>query len=256
MADGQRPVALLLRSEVPLTRRERACLERKSTLHESAKTALREGMKAGERKGAGRAGEETPDETEIPCEQQEALVLEHMVRHCRAWIDEPLPALRGETPLAAARNEVLRPKVVDLVRGLETIYENALRRGDPAYHSSWMWSELGLRDRTLPVHPPPLAAERMEALIPGLGELCRAVAARVRSQPGFDDKSTVLAAEEVGSNLEIQRFLRAGSHGPDNRASALLVDPLRWLVEYQTHRCKTLWVDESPAYMLAKKSSD
>jgi len=135
----------------------------------------------------------------------------------------------------------------------------ALRRGDPAYHSSWMWSELGLAERTSPAHPPPLAHERMQSLVPGLGELCRTVAAHVRARTGFDDTATLLTAEEIETNLEVQRFLRkqprsAGGRttAADQPAIARLAGPIHWLVEFELHRRKTFWVDESLAYMLAK----
>jgi len=38
----------------------------------------------------------------------------------------------------------------------------------------------------------------------------------------------------------------------DQAASARLAGPIHWLVEFELHRRKTFWVDESLAYMLAK----
>jgi hypothetical protein len=58
-----------------------------------------------------------------------------------------VPALSGRTPRQAAADATLRPLVVELVRGLEGMYERALRERQPAYDPSWMWGELGLVDR-------------------------------------------------------------------------------------------------------------
>jgi len=56
-------------------------------------------------------GAETEDD--IPHEVQEALVLDHVARHYRQWLDEPIPALNGRTPRDAAEHAELRPKLIE-----------------------------------------------------------------------------------------------------------------------------------------------
>jgi hypothetical protein len=116
--------------------------------------------------------------------------------------------LEDHTPREAAADATLHPKLIDLIHGLEGMYHNALKNGDPTYDPSWMWSELGLEDGSRPTYIPPLAHERIVSMVPGLGKLCRGIAEQLRRQPAFDDRSTILTAEDIRTNLEIQRFLR------------------------------------------------
>ncbi len=235
--------------------RGRALIERlgaggashRGTTHESPAAAVRESLRRGGAPGAAAAGR--PDE--IPREVQEALVLDHYARHYRGWLDEKIPALDDQTPREAARDAALRPKLVDLIEGLEGHYQRALRRGDPAYDPSWMWDELALDVRPRPAHPPPLAHERRAAAVPGLAELCAAVAASVRQRHGFDEVSTVVTAGDLASNVQVRQFLRSRA-GEAGEVPGGLADHVRTIVNYELHRRKTFWVDEALAYMLAK----
>ncbi|MGD8447519.1 MAG: hypothetical protein PVI94_28715, partial [Desulfobacterales bacterium] len=145
-----------------------------------------------------------------------------------------------------------------LIHGLEGMYHKALKNGDPAYDPSWMWSELGLEDGSRPTYIPSLAHERIVSMVPGLGKLCRGIAEQLRQQPAFDDRSSILTAEDIRTNLEIQRFLR------ENRSlqiedqdrimpgADILTAHIEIMINFELHRRKTFWVDESLAYMLAK----
>jgi hypothetical protein len=219
----------------------------RSTSHDNLAAAVRERMRRGGPAGAGAAG----PAPEIPREVQEALALEHYARHYRRWIDDKVPALDDHTPREAAVDAALRPRLVDLIAGLENVYQRALQRGDPAYDPSWMWDELGLDDRPRPVHPPPLAHERLAAAVPGLEELCATVAASVRKRPGFDEVSAVVAASDLASNVQVRQFLRSRA-GEAADVPGGLGDHVRTIVNYELHRRKTFWVDEALAYMLAK----
>ncbi len=79
----------------------------------------------------------------------------------RAFLDEAVPALDGRTPREAARDPVLRPKLVRLmkthVRGHD---ENDLRSGRST-DINWLLRELGLDELDVPAPPlrPPPAAE-------------------------------------------------------------------------------------------------
>jgi hypothetical protein len=140
---------------------------------------------------------------------QEDLSLDAYARHYRKWLDEKIPALSDHTPREASRDAGLRPKLVDLIRGLEGIYQRSLKDGTPAYDPSWMWMELGLVESSMPVHPPPLANERMDQMAPGFGELCRTVAEQRRRRLGFEDASTIMTARETKTSIEVRRFLRS-----------------------------------------------
>jgi len=192
---------------------------------------------------------------EVPPEIQEALVLDHMGRYYRKWLDESVPALEGRTPREAAKDKALRPRLVDLLHDLDLMYQRSLAMRAPAYDPSWIWSELALENESV-LHPPPLAHERIAELVPGSGKLCEAVAETIRRQPSFREEGTVLTEKEARTNLELQRFLREmeSDMGPDRRGS--LAPYLERLVNFHLHRRKTFWVDESLAYMLAHTDLD
>jgi hypothetical protein len=126
------------------------------------------------------------------------------------------------------------------------MYQRSVKMGHPAYDPSWMWAELGLEERAAPGHPPPLAHERMAALVPGSGEVCRTVAERLRREPGFDDASTIVGEEAFRPSLDLQRFLREQRAVP----GAALGPLMRLAVNFERHRRKTFWVDEALACML------
>ncbi|HTP26581.1 MAG TPA: hypothetical protein VMK12_13130, partial [Anaeromyxobacteraceae bacterium] len=223
----------------------------RSTTHEDLANKVRE------RLGKGKARKAPPSaEPEIPREVAEELAQNHYARYYRAWIDEPVPALGGRTPRDAAEIPELRPMLLELVHGLERMYQDALRQDIPAYDPSWMWSELGIEEHAAPAHPPPLAHERIAELVPGSGQLCRAVAELRRGQPGFDDAATVLSSEELRAHLDVQRFLRereARPPQPDDRVAASdreLPIWLRLVANFELHRRKVFWVDEALAFML------
>lgn len=221
----------------------------RATTHEDMGQALRAQL----RSPRGRAPVPEPP-GDIPAETLEDLVLDRYAQHYRSWLDEPIKALEGRTPRAAAHDGQLRPELVRLIRQLEGDYQSALRRGEPAYDPSWMWRELELPEGAPPPHPPPLHHERMAEAVPGLGELCRAVAERVRRRPDFDDRSTLVRPDELLLDLEVQRFLRARREAcpttPDGTEP--LATHLLHLINYELHRRKTFWVDDGLAYLLAQ----
>src|SRR5207244_1024108 len=135
----------------------------------------------------------------------------------------------------------------------------------PAYDPSWLWAELNLDDRSAAVHPPPLAHERLPSFLPCIQELCRKVAVEVRRRTGFKDACTILDADEIQRDAEIQRFLLEECGAPyakDTHAGSAgetavgLSECVRPLVNFEIHRRKIFWVDESLAYMLAKTDLD
>lgn len=72
----------------------------------------------------------------IPPEIQEELV--------RGWVDEPLPALGGQSPREAAQSKTGRPRVVALLKDMESLAARDRLQDRPAYDFGWMWAVLGL----------------------------------------------------------------------------------------------------------------
>jgi SEC-C motif/Protein of unknown function (DUF2384) len=81
---------------------------------------------------------------EIPPEVQAELVGAYYDKHYRGWVDTPLPALRGQTPREAARSTAGRPRVVALLKDMESLSARQRLEGHPAYDFGWMWGDLGL----------------------------------------------------------------------------------------------------------------
>ncbi len=228
-----------------------SAIRHRATSHEDLARRVRESLRPGVREDKSeRSGAEA-----LPPGVAEALTLNYYARYYRAWLDESIPALDGRTPREAARDSAVRPRLAELICGLEGMYQRALKDGHPAYDPSWMWSDLGFEEHAAPTHPPPLAHERAAEMVPGSGELSRRVAEQVRRDPGFEDAITVLREEGFRANLDLQRFLREweARHRPVNAPAdrpPALSPFLRVMVNFELHRRKTFWVDESLAYML------
>lgn len=228
---------------------------RRATTHEDLEPQLRARLKA---QSLGKlAFGDAPEAVApaIPAAVAEALVLDHYAKHYRSWLDEPVPALDGKTPRAAATQPSMRARLVELIQELESMYQQCLRKGAPAYDASWMWSELGLQAQAERL-PPALPHERIDHFIEGAGELIVEVAEGVRRRPGFDDASTVLEREGARELLDVQRFLR--EQPEHERADAGPAWQRRELLPYfdlalnfALHRRKVFWVDEALTYMLA-----
>ena len=222
----------------------------RTTVHENLEKKLREAIRSGV------VADPSPaslDEKTLPRDVQETLVLDAMGRHYRHWFDEKIPALDNHTPREAAADAALHPKLFDLLHGLEGDYQKALKDSQPAYDPSWMWEELGFKNRFRSNYPPPMAHERMASKVPEFGTLCRDVAERMRRQPGFDDTATLMGIEDFRMNLEIQRFLRdIASQDPPPMSNENLMAHMAYAINFELHRRKTFWVDDSLSYMLAK----
>ena len=87
--------------------------------------------------------DETP--TDLSPAQEQRLLRGFMTDRMRRWLDEPLPALDGETPREAVAGE-RRDDVVRLVRGLENHADRTQRRGQPGAEVSWLRTELAIED--------------------------------------------------------------------------------------------------------------
>ena len=69
-----------------------------------------------------------------------------MAKHNQQWLDDQIPALDDQTPRIAATSATLSPRLVRLLKDLETDHVRALAAGGPAFDPTWMWDELGLSE--------------------------------------------------------------------------------------------------------------
>jgi hypothetical protein len=110
----------------------------------SAKT-MDELMAEREDRGGEEGDSDVEDPSGIPQEVQEAVIRDYLDRHMHAWVDMPLPALKGLTPRKAALLPRRRGAVVNLLKSLENCEaRRAAAAGGAPYDFGWLWKELGL----------------------------------------------------------------------------------------------------------------
>jgi hypothetical protein len=87
-----------------------------------------------------------PEPSGLSPEQGRAVVHQMLEAHYRRVLDEPIPALGGKSPRAAAKTAKGREQLVAWLKALESL--SARKPGDPmaSYDTGWMWAELGLDD--------------------------------------------------------------------------------------------------------------
>lgn len=89
-----------------------------------------------------------PNRLEIPEEEHRAIIHDTMDRHYRDVLDQPVPALGGQTPRAAVKTKAGRVKVVAWLKMMEN--QTAKSAGPDSltasYSFGWLWTELGLDD--------------------------------------------------------------------------------------------------------------
>ena len=93
------------------------------------------------------AAEDVDDVPPVPLDPAERadLLSGAMAKWMHRWLDEPLPALGGQSPREAAGGQ-RRGDVVKLLRGIENRAERAGRRGEPGVDAAWLRAELALDD--------------------------------------------------------------------------------------------------------------
>jgi hypothetical protein len=86
-----------------------------------------------------------PEPTGLSSKQERALLHQTLDTHYRRVLDEPIPALGGETPRAAAKTAKGRGPVVAWLKTLEN-HSGRQKPGDPmgSYDFGWLWRELGI----------------------------------------------------------------------------------------------------------------
>lgn len=180
----------------------------RATTHEDMTAAMAQN-KGKPGAGAGRVQDDPLDK-----HAEFALVEDTYARHYRSWLDEPVPAIGGMTPRAAAKVPARRTALVGLMEGLRHAYERALTRGEPTYDPTWMWAELNVADPAAPEGPPPLAHDRWNRACRKLLETAITVAERVRREPGRDRPDGAIELEEIQDDLSARRFIAEHAKGP------------------------------------------
>jgi hypothetical protein len=89
-----------------------------------------------------------PQQLALPEEELCAIIHDQMDRHYRKVLDEPVPALGGETPRAAVKTQSGRARVAEWLKLMEN---QTAKSGDhnsamASYSFSWLWTELGISD--------------------------------------------------------------------------------------------------------------
>ncbi len=205
---------------------------------------------------SGKRPEPPPDaEAHIPPEIKDQLFQEYMAKHNQHWLDDQIPALDQQTPRFAARSSTLRPRLVGLLKDMENRYLRALADSEPAFDPTWMWDELGLsdhQDAPRGRHPLWLAHESMEHHLPGITRVIMSVA-----EPKLAEEKglvwTAMTQGELRADAQVREFM---SHLPRRLEPGELLDHFEFYCNHEMCRCKTFWVDESLAWMLANTQVD
>ncbi|WP_299987100.1 hypothetical protein [uncultured Ruegeria sp.] len=88
----------------------------------------------------------SPDEEDIPPALARQIAHEHLDRHYRDTLDQPIPALGDKTPRQASRSAAGKKQVIAWLKTIEN--RSARQTSSPVadYDFSWMWDELDLSD--------------------------------------------------------------------------------------------------------------
>lgn len=88
--------------------------------------------------------ETTSPESEIPPDVERQLVEQFHRSHYRKFLDNPVPALDGQTPRQAASDQQMRPRLIELMKShIKGVEENSRRKGI-TIDIDWVIEELGL----------------------------------------------------------------------------------------------------------------
>jgi hypothetical protein len=82
-----------------------------------------------------------PMQPDIPIETQHKILGEFYEEHYR----KRLPALGDRTPRHVGSLKTMRPKLIALLKDLDSHSERQRRSGEIAYDFTWMWAESGLK---------------------------------------------------------------------------------------------------------------
>ena len=89
-----------------------------------------------------------PHQLDIPEQEHRDIIRDHMDRHYRDVLNQPVPMLGGETPRAAVKTDIGRNKVADWLKMMENRTAKFADPGSPManYSFGWLWTELGISE--------------------------------------------------------------------------------------------------------------
>ena len=87
-----------------------------------------------------------PQKLDISEEEHRDIIHHQLDRHYRSVLDDPVPALGGETPRAAVKTESGRAKVAEWLKLMEnrTAKSGEHNSAMASYNFNWLWTELGI----------------------------------------------------------------------------------------------------------------
>jgi hypothetical protein len=93
-------------------------------------------------------GAQEPQRGDLSEEERCAIIHQHMDRHYRDTLDEPIPALGNKSPRAAVKTASGRAKVADWLKMMENQTARAGKSNSAmaSYSFDWMWTELGIAE--------------------------------------------------------------------------------------------------------------
>jgi SEC-C motif len=251
--DGQRLV--LETNSAERAERGRKLIERivgtAATYRVTRTEAIEQAMESLQARGPAREAPALPPELR---EAGTAALEQRLTLHLEQWVDERVPRLGDTTPREAAASAELRPRVVEMLKEHEVMYEKALSSGQAAADPTWMWDELGLaHERDAPgqrKQAPVLGHEALYRQFPELAPLTRDVAARVGRGVAPTELSVVVSEDDLARDLAYQRFARACPSPEFARHAALAFS------NYELYLRKVFWVGESLSWLLGATKLD
>lgn len=84
-------------------------------------------------------------ESDIPKDVQRQIIHQHLAKHYETWLNIPLPALEGKSPLEAIKIKRLRPSVIELLKSIAQLEAHRIdQTGGEPFDVSFLWEQLGL----------------------------------------------------------------------------------------------------------------
>ncbi|WP_298273242.1 hypothetical protein [Geobacter sp.] len=77
---------------------------------------------------------------------QRQIIHQHLAKHYETWLEIPLPALGGKSPLEAAADKRLRPAVIELLKSIDQLEARRIdQTGGEPFDVTFLWERLGLK---------------------------------------------------------------------------------------------------------------
>jgi len=86
-----------------------------------------------------------PEPLDMPPEMQREIIHEYLLKHYDSWVETPLPALGGKSPLKAVKTKKGRMEVIELLKSIDQLEQARTTEtgGDPL-DVRFLWDRLGI----------------------------------------------------------------------------------------------------------------